>query len=299
MATTQYTLHNLLPARARLGEGPIWDEMAQVLYWVDIYNHRVHRFTPATGEDTYFDVGDTVGAIALTYTHQILIAQRHQLAFLDPDTGIVTPIVSIEDNLPQNRINDGKCDAAGRFWFGSMSAQKEAGNLYCYEPSGQLHRMETNLTISNGLGWSPDNRTFYLTDSPTGHIYAYDFDITTGNLDRRRVFADLSGEIGVPDGLTVDSEGCVWSALWDGWCIIRFSPEGREINRIPLPIQRPTSCTFGGKGLTTLLITTASIGLSETDIEKSFFSGDLFSTETDVLGLRSHRFGPAPNSDQP
>ena len=246
MSIAELPLHNVLTARARLGEGPIWDASSSLLYWVDIYNHWVHRFDPATGEDVRIDAGDTVGAIALTHTHQIIMAQRHRLAFLDLDSQVVTPIAPIEKELPNNRFNDGKCDAAGRFWFGSMSTDEQAGNLYCYDVDGRLSQQETHLTVSNGLGWSPDNATFYLTDSPKRQIYVYDFDLDTGHIENRRVLIDLTAEPFFPDGLTVDKEGCIWAAMWNGWCVIRFDPVGKEMGRLKLPVQRPTSCTFGG-----------------------------------------------------
>ncbi len=121
--------------------------------------------------------------------------------------------------------------------------------------------------MSNGLGWSPDQQTFYLTDSPLKTIYAYDFDLESGKIANRRVFVDLTAEPFYPDGLTVDRSGCIWSAMWDGWCVIRFDPSGREMMRVQMPVQRPTSCTFGNSDLTTLYITTASVGLSEAEIQ--------------------------------
>lgn len=287
----QYPLNNVLQARARLGEGPIWDVARQRLYWVDIYNYRVHEFDPHTGSSHFFDVGDVVGAVAPAGPDRLILAQRHHLAFLDTQTGTTQPIELVEVDLPDNRFNDGKCDRQGRFWFGSMCRDKAQGSLYRYDPDGSLHRMETELTISNGLGWSPDERTFYLTDSVHRKIFAYDFDSTTGSIHNRRIFVDLAGELFYPDGLTVDQEGHVWSAMWDGWCIIRFDPDGKEVLRIPLPVQRPTSCTFGEADLRSLYITTASVGLSEQEIERSFHSGDLFCLQTDITGLPAHSFG--------
>ncbi|BBD66695.1 SMP-30/gluconolaconase/LRE domain-containing protein [Nostoc commune NIES-4072] len=287
----QYPLHNVLEARARLGEGPIWDSTKNLLYWVDIYNHRVHQFNPATGENCFFDVGDVVGAIATAGADRLIMLLRHHLAFLNTQTGEVTPILEIEGDLPDNRFNDGKCDSQGRFWFGSMcSLEKPQASLYRYDNDGSLHVMETGLTISNGLGWSPDQKTFYLTDSPQQKIYAYDFNSITGNISNRRVFIDLTHESFHPDGLAIDSEGHIWSAMWDGWCVIRFNPKGEEILRIKLPVQVPTSCTFGGEDLQTLYITTASVGLSQAEIEKSFYSGDLFALQTDVAGLPNYSF---------
>jgi len=294
----QNQIQNVLNARARLGEGPLWDAKEQLLYWVDIYNHRVHQFHPASGKNVFFDVGDVVGAIALAGKNRLMMALRHHLAFLDTQTGIVTPIIELETDLPDNRFNDGKCDPQGRFWFGSMSASEKAeASLYRYDPDGSLHKMETGLTISNGLGWSPDCKTFYLTDSPKQKIYAYDFDQATGNISNRRILVDLTGERFFPDGLTIDSQGYIWSAMWNGWCVIRFSPEGKEIFRLHLSVPLVTSCTFGGEKLEILYITTASVGLSQAEIEKSFYSGDLFALHTtDVTGLLSYEFNLSRNT---
>ncbi|MEH2070916.1 MAG: SMP-30/gluconolactonase/LRE family protein [Nostoc sp.] len=287
----QYPLHNVLEARARLGEGPIWDSTKKQLYWIDTYNHKVHQFDPLTGKNSFFDVGDVVGAIATAGTDRLIITLRHHLAFLNTQTGEVTPILEIEDNPPNNRLNDGKCDPQGRFWFGSMSSiEKPHASLYRYDADGSLHVMETGLTISNGLGWSPDRKTFYLADSPDQKIYAYDFDSVTGNITNRRIFVDLTHESFHPDGLTVDAQGNIWSAMWNGWCVIRFNPKGEEILRINLPVPLVTSCTFGGEDLQTLYITTASVELSQVEIDKSFYSGDLFALETDVTGLPSYDF---------
>ncbi|WP_414544344.1 SMP-30/gluconolactonase/LRE family protein [Nostoc sp. CCY0012] len=281
---------NVLAARARLGEGPIWDSTQNLLYWVDIYNHRVHQFHPATGKDEFFDVGDVVGAIAKAGDNRFIMALRHQLVFLNTQTGEVTPIVEIEADLADNRFNDGKCDSQGRFWFGSMSSEKAQASLYRYDPDGSLHTMETGLTISNGLGWSPDQKTFYLTDSPQQTIYAYDFDLETGNIANRRAVVNLTHESFYPDGLTIDSEGYIWSAMWDGGCVIRFSPTGEEIWRLKMPVPLVTSCNFGGEDLRTLYITTASVGLQQEEIDKIYYSGDLFAFRAEVAGLPTYDF---------
>ncbi len=286
---TNYSPKNILAARARLGEGTLWHPDEQLLYWVDIYNHRVHQFNPATEATNFFDVGEVVGCIAPAGANRLIMGQRHRLAFLDTISGKVTSIVDIEDN-PDIRINDGKCDRAGRFWFGSMSSSgKPQGSLYRYDRDG-LHVLETGLTVANGLGWSPDDKTFYLTDSPLQTIYAYDFDFDSGNISDRRVLIDLKAESFFPDGLTVDKDGCIWSAMWDGWCIIQFDPTGKEMMRVMMPVQRPTCCTFGNEDLGTLYITTASVGLSEIEIQNSFYSGDLFSLQTDTSGLPARHF---------
>lgn len=291
MNTAEYSPKNILHARARLGEGPCWNSQEQLLYWVDIYNHRVHQFNPATGTDKFFDVGEVVGCIAPAGTNRLIMAQRSRLAFLDTSNGTVTPILDIECDQLSTRFNDGKCDAAGRFWFGSMCTKGANGCLYRYDPDGSLHVLLTGLTISNGLGWSPEQSTFYLTDSPLKTIYAFDFDSQSGSISNQRVFVDLTAEPFYPDGLTVDRDGCIWSAMWDGWCVIRFDPSGKEMMRVMMPVVRPTACTFGGEDLTTLYITTASVGLSQEDIQKSFYSGDLFSLQTSTSGLPTYHFG--------
>jgi sugar lactone lactonase YvrE len=153
--------------------------------------------------------------------------------------------------------------------------------------------METGLTISNGLGWSPDGNTFYLTDSPKQVIYAYDFDLASGRLQRRRVLVDLSGEDVEPDGLAVDAQGRLWSAFWNGWCVVCFDADGREVERIRLPVQRPTSPGFGGDALGDLYVTTASVGLSQKEIERGVQAGDLFRIATRTAGLEEHPFAAA------
>ncbi len=286
-----YAVKKLLTARARLGEGVLWDDRRGQLIWVDIYNYCVHLTDPLTQVDQTFEVGDVVGAAVPLGTNHLLLAQRHQIIRFDLTTGQVEPLLTLERDRPENRFNDGKCDPQGRFWFGSMGRQSGQGKLYRYDPDGSLLVMEEGVTIANGLGWSPDQTTFYLTDSPAQRIYAYDYDPQTGQIENRRIQVDLQQNSFVPDGLTIDQEGCIWSAMWDGWCLIRFDPAGQEMERLPMPVQRPTNCTFGGTDLDQLFITSASIGLSEQEIDLGVEAGDLFWVQTQIKGLRAGRFG--------
>lgn len=291
MTSTVESLNLVLDARARLGECPVWDARSQTLYWIDIYGHRVHRLHPETGASSFFDLAEVAGPIAMAGSQRLIMGQRSHLVFLDTQTGKIEVICELEADLPHNRFNDGKCDTRGRFWFGSMSElQEPTASLYRYDPDGSLQVMETGLTISNGLGWSPDDRVFYLTDSPRQKIYAYDYDAETGAIGNRRVWVDLGGEWFYPDGLAIDTQGCIWSAMWNGWCIIRFDPDGREIERIPIPVQFPTSCTFGGPQLQDLYITTASVGMSQKEIQKSFYAGGVFCQNTTAIGLPDRTF---------
>jgi sugar lactone lactonase YvrE len=287
------SLSIVLAARARLGECPVWQAVGQRLYWVDVYNHRVHQFDSATGKDCYFDTGDVVSAIALAGTDRLLIALSDRLAWLHLPAGEVEIIHRIEFPHPVGtRLNDGKCDAQGRFWIGSCSDHPGQAALYRYDPDGSLHTMETGLTIANGLAWSPDGSTFYLTDSAQHKIFAYDYLAETGSIVNRRTLIDLSAEAVEPDGLTIDINGNLWSALWDGWCVACFAASGQELSRIQLPIPRPTSVTFGGPDLTNLYITSASVGLSQKEIQKCHTAGDVFCLAAVGQGMPTQSFGP-------
>ncbi|MEM7650021.1 MAG: SMP-30/gluconolactonase/LRE family protein [Cyanobacteria bacterium P01_A01_bin.70] len=282
---------NVSAVRARLGEGPIWDAQRQVLHWVDIYNRRVHTFDPATATDTLIEVDTVVSGLFLTAENSLILAQENGLGQLDLNTQQVTPLVEIEADLPNNRLNDGRCDSRGRLWIGTMNNDEQPqANLYRYDPRQGLQRMETALSISNGLGWSPDQQTFYLTDTPRKTIYAYRFEVENGTLSDRQPLIKLEQEPFYPDGLTIDAEGCIWSAMWNGGCVIRFDADGHEIRRVNLPVPLVTSCTFGGPELTDLYITTASAGMSQAELKQYYQAGDLFCVPTNVQGLPSDRY---------
>ncbi|HEX8244123.1 MAG TPA: SMP-30/gluconolactonase/LRE family protein [Longimicrobium sp.] len=281
----------VLRARARLGEGPVWDAATETLLWVDIFDHAVHRYDPRSGRDQRWDVGEVAGCVWPVADGRLLVALRSRLALLDPRTGDVQPFADVPEP-PRNRLNDGACDARGRFWFGSFSPDEGGASLYRWSAEDRVRRMETGLTISNGLGWSPDGGTFYLTDSPAQVIHAYDFDAEAGTLANRRTFVDLRGQDGFPDGLAVDAEGGVWSARFAGGCVVRYDQRGRETARVSFPVPRPTSCAFGGAEMRDLYVTSASVGISEEEIEAGFDSGDLFRLRTGIPGLPVPPFVP-------
>jgi sugar lactone lactonase YvrE len=290
--TTASSAEPVLSVRARLGECPVWDAGRQQLDFVDVYNRRVHQFDPLTGHDRFFDTGDVATAIVLAGEDRLLLALQDRLTFLHLDSGEIEALCRIEFSRHETRLNDGKCDPQGRLWIGSMSKEPGHAALRRYDPDGSLHVMETGLTISNGLGWSPDGATFYLTDSPRRTIYAYRFDGGTGAISHRRIFAELDDKDVEPDGLTVDRRGDVWSALWNGWCVVHYDANGKEIEREPLPVQCPTSVTFGGPDLSDLYVTSASVGLSQEDIQRGILAGDLFRISTPSAGLVACSFAP-------
>lgn len=287
-----FEIATVLTARARLGECPVWDADHQQLFWVDAYNYRVHQFDPATGHDRYFETGDVVSAIVLAGEDRLLMALRDRIALLQLQTGEIRVLHQMQFPFPNTRFNDGKCDVKGRFWIGAISEAPEQAELYRYDPDGSLQVMETGLTISNGLGWSPDGATFYLTDSAKHKIYAYDFAAETGTICDRRVLIDLTNEGVEPDGLAIDTQGNLWSALWNGWCIACFNPVGQELFRVKLPVQCPTSVAFGGPQLTDLYITSASVGLSQKEIQQGVEAGDLFHFSTQSTGRPIYSFTP-------
>jgi len=234
-----------------------------------------------------------LGCVALAGAQRLIVCDAVGFSFLDLTTGQVTRIYSLEAHLPQNQLNDGKVDSAGRLWVGSMDKKgvEPTGSLYRLDPDLSVRRIDSGFICSNGLGWSPDNRVMYFTDSMVRTIWAYDFDIRSGELGERRIFSELPRSDGVPDGLAVDRQGFVWSAIWDGWRVIRYAPDGTIDTEVPLPVQRPSSCAFGDTNLSTLYITSACDDLTWSDLQRGPLAGALFSLQVDVPGLPLTNFG--------
>jgi len=283
-------IEHVLAAQNELGEGPLWDYREQALYWVDLLQGRLFRLHPASGQLERFEVGLPIGCLALRAAGGLAMATRDGFALWDPATRELRLVADPEANRPDNRFNDGAVDPQGRFWAGTMG-KGPVGSLYRLDPDGSVHQMETGVTTSNGIGWSPDGRAMYYTDSPLHVIYAYDFDPASGEIANRRPFAHTPDEEGVPDGLTVDSEGCVWSARWGGWKVTRYDPAGQVERVIRTPVQYPTSCAFGGPNLDELYVTSAWIMLNEAERQQRPLDGDLFRIHPGVQGMPASLFG--------
>jgi len=238
---------------ATLGEGPVWDDQHQVLYWVDIPVSRVHRMD-ADGSVTSWDVGQPVGAVVPRASGGLVVAARDGFMALDLASGELAMLAPVEQDRPENRMNDGSCDRAGRFYAGTMADDERpaAGTLYRLDPDLSVTTIHTGVGISNGIGWSPDERLMYYVDSHTHQVDVFDYDPATGAMDGRRRFAAVGGGDVVPDGLTVDAEGGVWVA------VLHHDPGGRVRETIELPAEHVTSCAFAGPGLDRLYITTAA-----------------------------------------
>lgn len=281
-----------LPAGALLGEGPLWDPVARVLYWVDIKRREVHRFDPATGRDVAWRTPEDVGSLALRAAGGLVVALRSGFHFLDLDTGRTTPVARPEPERTENRFNDGKPDRQGRFWAGSMHEPetRPMAALYRLDPDLTCHRMIDGLVCANALCWSPDGQTMYHADTVRRTVWAWDVDPDRGEISGRRVFLRLAGDEGGPDGATVDADGFVWLAHWDGWRLTRYDPAGRLERIVRLPVQRPTCPAFGGPGLDVLYVTSATIGLSPEARAAQPWAGGILALDVGVRGLPEVRF---------
>ncbi len=276
-----------------LGEGALWHVRAQRLYWVDIAGHAAHAFEPATGRLLTAPVGESIGTIVPTVRAEVLVALQRRFAYLDFAHGRLTPFPA-EPLLPAgHRFNDGKCDSAGRFWVGSMAQDDTpgAGQLWCLHPTLRAESRRENLTIPNGIAWSRDGCTCYHIDSPTRRVEAFTFDPVDGTLSAGRLLREFTAEEGYPDGMTLDADGHLWIALWDGWRVVRLDAvTGATVAEIKLPVQRPSSCAFGGPKLDTLYITSARIGLGEAQLAEQSLAGHVFITQPGTIGLPANEF---------
>jgi sugar lactone lactonase YvrE len=277
----------VLPVSSLLGESPVWCPVDNVLYWVDIMRPAIHRFNPATGSCQTWPMQEHVGSIGLRQLGGAIAALRSGIAYVDFHTGEVRKLPSPILEESDMRFNDGRCDRRGRFWVGTLHEKRHPGTaaLYRFDPDGRYNEMVGGVTVSNGIAWSPDDRTMYFADSWTRTIFSFDFDLESGTLRNRRTFARLADGLGVPDGATVDSEGFLWSANFDGGCITRYAPDGRVDRLIQMPVQRPTSCVFGGEDFSVLYVTSASLNLTDQQRIEAPLAGSLFAVDAGVKGL--------------
>jgi len=271
------TVEVALPASATLGEGPTWDARTSTLIWVDILESAVHRWDPAAGTDVVIDTGQHVGAAKPREGGGLVINLRDGVALTERDGADGQRRWLVYWARDGVRGNDAAVDPAGRLWAGTMRYDEGArgGWLARVAADGAATVVVDEVSISNGLGWSPDGTRMYYVDTPTGRVDVFDYDVDGGAATNRRPLCTVDDTGGWPDGLCVDADGCVWVALWDGGEIRRYTPAGALDRRLPVPVARPTACCFGGAGLADLYISTARVGLSDAALAGQPLAGSL------------------------
>lgn len=291
-----YQAELVLDARARLAECPLWSAAEQMLYWVDIAGCTINRLDPRLGQNQSWAMPCEPGCIGLAAGGGLVAALRDGWYRFFPDTGSLSKIADAPYDTANMRFNDGRCDAAGRFWVGAMYEPRTsaAAGMYCLERGktrlGWGAAQDLGVKVSNGLAFSADGKTVYQSDTPNHVIYQFPFDAIQGRIGARKVFVkrpDDKAAIdynGRPDGAAIDEENCYWSAQYEGGCVLRFSPDGEIIGRIQMPVMRPTMLAFGGSDYRTIYITTARDGASAEELAAQVHAGGIYACNADVAG---------------
>lgn len=278
---------------ATLGEGAVWHPTRQSLFWVDILGKKIFE-TTLSGETATRPVPQRIGAVAPTLSGGLLALLQDGVHRIDLATGQTTPFAAPREHDPKTvRFNDAKCDPQGRLWAGTMALDESPGlgALYRVDPDGSCQQMHDRVSISNGLAWSPDQRTLYYIDSPTRAVQAFDYQKETGQISRRRIALDLTAQAGFPDGCTIDTNGNLWIAHWDGGCVACWDPvRAKLLDTVRIPVGQVTTCTFGGPKLDTLFITTAACNLTDAQREAQPEAGFVFAANVGATGFPADAF---------
>lgn len=280
-------------AKASLGEGPFWDHESGQLFWVDIEAGVLHRHHSSTAKNSEWGFEEMIGAVIPVNGGKLILATETGLTSFNYLTNERKRLAVLENSDPDLRFNDGKCDAQGNLWLGTMHKKLKPGygNLFKVDKDLKVSLQIKNTSISNGLSWSPNDRKFYYIDSAVYEVWEFDYDSTTSEISKRRTAFKIPKSYGAADGMTIDEEGMLWIAHWGGACVRRWNPTtGKVLQKIPVDAPQVTSCAFGGKDLKTLYITTARGGMSEKDLKVYPESGGLFSYETEIGGFKVNRF---------
>ena len=277
----------LYDAKATIGEGPVWDAHTGTLYWIDILNKRVYA-----DADILLELDETIGCIAPRKSGGLILTKRFSFWTCETNPLRTTFLSALENEPVNNRFNDGKCDPRGRFLAGTMDmGEKDPnGSLYSFDGKSVLKLLD-GVTISNGLTWSPDCKTFYYIDTPTRIVRAFDYDLETGAIASPRDAVRVPESLGWPDGMTSDMQGNLWIAMWGGAQVTKWDPHtGQLLDRIPVPAKNVSSCVFGGKNMNELYITSARVGLDEANLNQYPLTGGVFRLETNVEGMPTFAF---------
>ena len=269
-----------------LGEGPFWDSKRSRLHWVDIIGEKIISQNLDGSNIHALEVDGNPGCVVLSDDGTMVAGVDNQISSLDGGGNLLKVLADTKEGSGL-RFNDGKCDPTGRFWVGSMDRKEKnkLGSLYSWNSIEGLVYREQGVTVSNGMGWSPDNSLFYYIDSPTREVSVYDFDLSTGSINNKRRFISFSEEDGFPDGMTIDNEGRLWIAFWGGSKIMCVNPDSKAIEEVvSFPVSKITSCAFGGEKLDKLFITSAKVQVNEEDEP---MAGKTFVVSPGVKGLPS------------
>ncbi|PEI95753.1 Senescence marker protein-30 [Bacillus pseudomycoides] len=286
-------LELVIDAKANLGEGPCWDEQKYLLYWVDILEKKLFIYNPITNINREISLDQQIESVVPDASGRVILAMECGFYSLNLETEELKLIHNPESHLPENRFNDGKCDPAGRFWAGTtdLYGVSAAGSLYFLDTDFSVKKQLEPVNTSNGLAWSPDQKYLYFIDTPTKKVTRFDYDIHTGTISNPIDIIIIPNSEGLPDGMTIDEEGCLWIAHWGGAKITRWNPmTGEKILTVPVPALNVTSCTFGGHDLTELYITTARTRMNQDQLEVYPYAGGVFRIKTQVKGCPTYQF---------
>ena len=264
-----------------IGEGPLWHPGEKCVYWTDIPMGRMFRYNPATGAHEQFYDGEVVGGFTIQEDGSLLLFMAKGAIAIWRD-GRLEYVYEEIPNERETRFNDVIADPAGRVFCGTMSTADRPARLFRLDVDTQLTELLDDVDISNGMGFTPDRKQMYYTDSPTREIYLFDYNQDTGGITNKRVFVQTPEGEGVPDGMTVDAEGYIWSARWDGSCLVRYSPDGREDRRIEFPAKKVSSVIFGGEDYTDMYVTTAG---GDNKVDEGYGAGSLFRINLGIRGV--------------
>ncbi|MDR7132675.1 sugar lactone lactonase YvrE [Algoriphagus sp. 4150] len=294
MTTRSLKAEHLFSSQCMLGESPFWHAKRQSFFWVDIENGKLFEHNLSAEMTTLVKTFPHRLTLVLAgKDNDLILALDRKIASYDRESEELKWLAEVESDLPINRFNDGKCDAKGRLWIGTLSREftEGAASLYKIGPNLKPEKMLDKLTISNGIAWTEDNQTFYHIDTPTLQIKAYRFELGSGQIEFDRIAIEIPEELGSPDGMCIDQEGMLWVAHYGGSGVYRWNPmTGKLIEKIELPVPNVTSCAFGGENMNMLLITSAQENMSSEDLKSYPKSGDVFLVKTETKGIDANRF---------
>lgn len=290
-------VESVVKERALIGEGPVWEESDQTLLFVDIAGQKIHRWNAATNQIQSVQTGDMVGFAVPRRSGGYIAGVGCSIMAVDWTNQKWTPLVSVDEDRPENRLNDGKVDPMGRLVAGTMrrdaeTAQVKPGSLYLMNTDLSVTKLLSQVDISNGMDWSQDLKTFFYIDSLAKSVDAFDYDSSSGHLGNRRVVYRMAEGEGLPDGMTLDANGRLWVACYDGGRVINIDPvTGQRLQTVSLPAMKTTSCCFGGPDYSELFVTSASLGVDQSELQKQPQAGNTFRvTGLGVKGRPSHSF---------